>query len=201
MKKIRSFLFSLFSRLGKKNNPEKISENNIELFNTFDKDNHLRPLFDRYQFGTLHSWEFGYAILENINISKSDDDEKQLAKRFSPGQKALYFIWYLDAQVTNGGFIQFYWNGYGKYLAPIIEGLKLIGDIGMVDLVNKANEEFVMHRLEFLEQKQKDDWEPLYNNLQKFDQYDDIYYATHDNMMELIEKYIRQYSEEFVTFE
>jgi uncharacterized protein YwqG len=35
------------------------------------------------------------------------------SKRLSPGQKALFFIWYLDAEVTNGGFIQFYWNGKG----------------------------------------------------------------------------------------
>ena len=79
----------------------------MELYNTYDKLNHLQPFFDRAKFDTLHRWEFGWAILEPINIAKNDEDEKILATKFSPGQKALYFIWYLDAEVTNGGFIQF----------------------------------------------------------------------------------------------
>jgi hypothetical protein len=200
MRAILSFLFSFFRRLRKTNNSNKTSNQAIELFNTFDKENHLQPLFDRSQFDTLHSWDFGYAILEPINIAKSKEDEKLLSKRFSPGQKALYFIWYLDAQVTNGGFIQFYWNGYAMYLPPIINGLKLIGDMAMVDLISKADKEFTTHKKEFLKQKQKDDWEPLYSSLKKFDEFDSIYYATHDRMMTLIEEYARQHPKEFVRF-
>jgi hypothetical protein len=33
--------------------------------------------------------------------------------------------------VRNGGFPQFYLNGYGEYIPPIKEGLKLIGDTAM----------------------------------------------------------------------
>jgi hypothetical protein len=183
-----------------KNKPDNTSSSASELYDTFEKDNHLQPFFDQPVFDTLHSWEFGYAILEPINIAKSEDDEKALSTRLSPGQKALYFIWYLDAQVTNGGFIQFYWNGYDKYLSPIINGLELIGDLAMIQLVNKADNEFRSHRMEFHEQKQKDDWEPLYDNLKEFDEFDSIYYATHDNTMGLIEKYVRQHPEEFVKF-
>jgi hypothetical protein len=112
--------------------PNNISEDSTELFNTFDQDNHLRPVFDKSLFETLHSWKFGYAILETINIAKSKEDENLLSKRLSRGQKALYFIWYLDAQVTNGGFIQFYWNGYSRYLPAIICGLILVGDLAMI---------------------------------------------------------------------
>ena len=105
----------------------------MELYNTFDEANHLQPVFDKAKFSTLHGWDFGWAILEPINIAKGDEDEIELSRRFSPGQKALYFIWYLDAEVTNGGFIQFYWNDYRKYISPILQGLKLIGDTSMFD--------------------------------------------------------------------
>jgi hypothetical protein len=81
---------------------DKPAETLMELYNSFDKDNHLQPVFDKAKFDTLHGWDFGWEILEPINIAKGDEDEFQLSKRFSPGQKALYFIWYLDAQVTNG---------------------------------------------------------------------------------------------------
>jgi hypothetical protein len=95
----------------------------MEIYNVFEKENHLQPIFEKERFDNLHGWEFGWEILSFINIAKSDDNERELSKRFSPGQKALYFFWYLDAQVTNGGFIQFYTNGYRNYLPTIIEGL------------------------------------------------------------------------------
>jgi hypothetical protein len=200
MKRLWSFLTSFLNHGQAKSATNNTSDNTVEFFNTFDKSNHLHPVFDKSRFDTLHSWDFGFAILELINIAKSDDDEKLLSKKLSPGQKALYFIWYLDAQVTNGGFIQFYWNGYAKYLSPITDGLRLIGDNDMLTLIDKADKEFKANIQQFIAQKKKDDWEPLYDNLKKFDEYDDVYYAIHDNMMALIEKYARAYPSEFVNF-
>jgi hypothetical protein len=203
MKHLLTFLLliSLFSCGQAKNKPDKTVDDSVELYNTFEKENHLQPVFDKTKFDTLHGWDFGWALLEPINIAKNDYDETILAKRFSPGQKALYFTWYLDAEVTNGGFIQFYWNGYRKYLPPIIDGLKLIGDTTMIKLVEKADKEYLSHKDQFDLQRQKDDWKPLYENVKKFDEYDSIYYATHDKMMDLIEKYARQNPEEFINFQ
>jgi hypothetical protein len=192
------FLFFTISCGQTENQSNKKANTSMELYNVFDKDNHLQPFFDKTSFDTLHGWDFGWAILEPINIAKGKEDEKLLSKRFSSGQKALYFIWYLDAEVTNGGFIQFYWNDNRKYLPPIIDGLKLIDDTSMLDLVDKADTEYLKHKEQFNLQRQKDDWQPLYNSLKKFDEYDSIYYSTHDRMMELIERYARQHSEEFV---
>jgi hypothetical protein len=172
----------------------------MELYNTFDQSNHLQPLFDKIKFDTLHTWDFGWVVLEPINIANGKEDEKLLARRFSPGQKALYFFWYLDAEVTNGGFIQFYWNNNRKYLPPIIAGLNLIGDTSMLDLVNKADEEYLKHKEQFVLQRQKDNWQPLYDSLKKFEDYDGKYYLLHDRTMELIEKYAKQHPDEFVKF-
>lgn len=173
----------------------------MELYNSFDAINHLQPLFDKTTFDTSHGWDFGWVVLEPINIADSKDDNKLLTTRFSPGQKALYFFWYLDAQVMSGGFVQFYWNGFRKYLPPIIEGLKLIGDTSMLDLVSKADDEYLKHKELFILQRQKDDWQPLYDGLKNFEEYDSIYYTTHDRTMELIEKYAREHTSDFVKFE
>jgi hypothetical protein len=162
-----------------------------------DPSNHLRPELNKTQFDTLKSWDLGWFLLEPINIAKGVDDEVELAKRFSKGQKALYFFWFLDAEVTNGGFIQFYWNGRDMYLPPIIEGLKLIGDKELLDLVNKADKEFEINKKKFEDQREKDDWEPLYDNLKKFDEYDSTYYEIHDKTMTLFEKYARDHPNEF----
>ena len=107
----------------------------MEIYDIFDKENHLQPDFNRETFNVLQGWDFGWEILKTINIAKSRSENKEISKRFSPGQKALYFFWYLDAQVTNGGFIQFYWNDYGNYIPTIKEGLKLINDQELIKLI------------------------------------------------------------------
>jgi hypothetical protein len=168
--------------------------------NHWDKEdalNQLRPELKKNQFDKLSGWELGWFLLEPINKAKDDQHEIELTRQFSRGQKALYFFWFLDGQVTNGGFIQFYWNGYDKYLPAIKEGLKLIGDTVMLELVDKAENEFLLNIKDFIKQRKLDDWEPLYDNLKKFDEYDTEYYDSHDKTMDLIEKYARENSHEF----
>jgi hypothetical protein len=175
-------------------------KNQIELYNTFDSNNHLQPVFDKISFDTLHSWEFGWAILEPINIAPNREQEKLLSKRLSPGQKALYFFWYLDEEVTNGGFIQFYWNDFRKYLPPIIDGLNLIGDKNLLDLIQKADQQYFKYKDKFVFQRNKDDWKPLYDSLKEFSIFDSTYYSIHDKSMDLMEQYARQHTSEFVKF-
>jgi hypothetical protein len=162
-----------------------------------DPSNQLRPEMSKQQFDNLTSWELGWFLLEPINKAMDDQHEIELAKQFSRGQKALYFFWFLDGQVTNGGFIQFYWNGYDRYLPAIKEGLKLIGDNAMLELVDKAENEFILNIKDFIKQRRLDDSEPLYNNLTKFDEYDTAYYEIHDRTIGLIEKYAREHPDDF----
>ncbi len=74
----------------------------VNLYDTFDKSHHLRPEFPKADFNTLRDWDFGWFLLEPLNIAESLEHEVELSKQFSPGQKALYFYWFLDAEVTNG---------------------------------------------------------------------------------------------------
>jgi hypothetical protein len=173
-------------------------ENPTELYTSFDAANHLKPDFKKSLFKKLHSWDLGWALLQPINIASSRNDDKVLTKRFSPGQKALYFFWYLDAQVTNSGFIQFYWNGYREYLPPIIKGLKLIGDETLVDLLSSVDNLYISSKLKFEVQQKAQDWAPLYKDIKEFEDFDQTYYTIHNNTMELIEKYAREFPSDFV---
>ncbi|MEN0007986.1 DMP19 family protein [Flavobacterium nitrogenifigens] len=167
--------------------------NNYEIF---EDENHLRPNFAKSEFDSLTSWDFGWAILEPINLGAND--EVGLSQRLSPGQKALYFFWYLDAEVTNGGFIQFYWNGNRKYLPAIIKGLELIGDRDMLKLVDIADKLYLENKDKIESGGTQEDFSRLYDDLIEFDDLDRIFYDKHDKTMDLIEKYARQNPEEFV---
>lgn len=170
-----------------------------ELYNTFEKENHLRPDFQKADFEELTSWDFGWAILEPINSAADKEAEILLSKRFSPGQKALYFFWYLDGEVSNGGFIQFYWNENRKYIAPILEGLKLIGDKEMISLVEQAEKVYSKNKEKFNKEDSQENFESLYNEVTDFEDLDVKFYDIHDNTMNLIEKYARQNPDAFVT--
>lgn len=134
----------------------------MNLWNTFDPNNHLQPEMKSVEFDSLHSWELGWELLEPLNKATSDEHEIELSQSFSPGQKTLYFLWYLDGQVTNGGFIQFYWNGYDKYLPAITEGLTLIGDAEMRQLVNEVDKYVISNLSTFKKAERNEDFSGAY---------------------------------------
>ncbi|MBC7381749.1 MAG: hypothetical protein H7296_02005 [Bacteroidia bacterium] len=74
---------------GKPNTPE-------DIYAPITNDKPLRPYLNQASFDTLHSWDFGWAILQPLKTAKDDVSEKRLMRRFSSGQKALYSFWYLD---------------------------------------------------------------------------------------------------------
>jgi len=176
----------------------------VNLWNEFDRENHIKPTLSKAQFDSLATWDLGWFLLEPINIIKDrSDDEIRVVKRFSPGQKALHFIWYMDGQVTNGGFIQFYLNDYGKYIPAIIEGLTLIGDSQMIALVNKADSLYLEQKQLFdyqQERIEKEGWGNLYEDLKGFDLLDEQYYNSHAQMMSLLEKFARNNMDDFGSF-
>lgn len=168
-------------------------------FEVFDRSNHLRPYLKRESFDTLHCWDLGWAVLEEISIAQNDEHEVQLAKCFSPGQKALYFYWYLDAQVTNGGFMQFFLNGYQRYVPTIDAGLRLIGDTATAGLLAQAHADCLAHREEFeLVAEGKNDWSWLRERLPRMDKMDEEYFRLHDSTMTRFESFIREHPSEFV---
>jgi hypothetical protein len=169
----------------------------MEIYNIFDADRHLQPEFKKTEFEALIGWDWGWALLEPIDIAQSSDDDEELSKRFSPGQKTLYFFWYLDGQVTNGGFAQFYFNGYRRYLPIITEGLKLIGDHALLAVIEHAENAYLKNQELINRQIAGADPRPLYK-LNDFEFCNSEYFRIHDSTMSLIEKYGRAHPEEFV---
>jgi Domain of unknown function (DUF4375) len=179
-----------------------MSQAEKELYDQFETENHFTPVVAWEKVVDLHGAEFDWEILDAIQSGIKMKDEAAISKRLSPGQKALWFFWYLDGQVTNGGFIQFYWNGYrDNYFAPIVAGLQLLKEYEILELVERAEREFKANIDLFIQQKQKDDSEPLYEALPVFEELDTAYYALNDAAMETIERYIRAHPGEFVKFE
>ena len=50
----------------------------------------------------------------------------------------VYATWYLEAEVYNGGFNQYFWNPSGKFQQQALDGYKLIGANAYAELVAEA---------------------------------------------------------------
>ena len=124
---------------------------------------------------------------------KKKEYEIERNKSLSYGQKALYYWWYLDGQVTDGGFASFYLNGYGPYASTIIKSLEHIGDTAMAELVKKADRIYQKNK-KLMEEAQESDLneDDLYDRLTEMSVLDPKYDQMHDNTMSLIEAYIRK---------
>ena len=124
-------IFNLFGQSKPKNDP----------YWEYNKEKHFIAKVNKGDFFKLTGFDFGWFMLEPItDFIQDNEHEIENGKSLSYGQKALYYWWYVDAQVKNGGFTQFYYNEYGQYAPTIIKALKHIGDNNMAELVNRSYE-------------------------------------------------------------
>ena len=182
-------IFNLFGQNKSNNDP----------YWEFDQSKHFRPKLNTGDFFKLTGFDFGWFVLEPIS-EYIQDRKGELTKgnTLSYGQKALYYWWYVDAQVTNGGFTQFYYNDYGMYVPTIIKGLKHIGDNKMAELVNRSYELYLKENKK-IKDARKDGLEGfsnLYKEVKDFEELDEEYYKLNEQTMKNIENYIRKYPNE-----
>lgn len=160
----------------------------------FIEEKHFKPKLNTGEFYTLTGFDFGWYVLEPLTqFIENFNYEIERGKSLSYGQKALYYWWYLDGQVTNGGFAQFYSNGYGHYVPAIINGLEYIGDTAMANLVKKA-EKIYQKNKKYIDGNVDDNWfSSAYDDkIDEISVLDDQYFDMNYQTMSLIETYIRR---------
>jgi antitoxin component YwqK of YwqJK toxin-antitoxin module len=176
---------SIFNLFGQKNDP----------YWEFDKSVHYRPKLNKGDFFRLTGFDFSWFMLEPVSKFIADREGEILrGKSLSYGQKALYYWWYVDAEVTNGGFVQFYYNGYGQYMPTIIKSLEYIEDKEMVDLLKRADRIYQKNKKLFENDLFDSD---LYDRLEVLSELDSEYYELNEKTMRKIEKFIRKNPNEF----
>ena len=168
-------------------------------FVEFNKEKHFRGKVKWKNVNNLTGEDFLWEILEPMSIMIKDAKyEVSRVKRLSPNQKALHFFWYLDGQVTNGGFIQFYFNGYEVYLPSLKSGLELIGYKDLLKRVIKSENEYDKHKIEFDKMRKKGDLERLYDDLTEFEKMDNWYYKNQEKHYSIVENFVRLNIDDFI---
>lgn len=140
-------------------------------------------------------------------ISKEFKDTKSWSKLFNSLPKGFELVSctlsILDAQVGNGGFNQFFYNGYKESTPKLIKFLSTLGAVKHLDILNKA---IILHDQE----KTNLESQKLYSDksletffasykLTHLNNLDDEWYSIEKELIGLIIKYIRENPEQFIT--
>lgn len=166
----------------------------------YDQAVHFQAKLNTAEYYTSSGFDFAWFVLEPMSEYIGDlKGELKKGKTLSYGQKALYYWWYVDAQVTNGGFTQFYFNDYGKYVPTIINAMKYIGDENMAELVNRSYEIYLKENKKIKDARLggMEAFSNLYKEITDFDELDNEYYEINEVTMKNIENYIRKNPNEF----
>lgn len=162
----------------------------------FDQSKHFKPYLNTEDFFKLSGFDFCWFIMNSIH----DDKEEETKGEFlSYGQKAVYYWSFVESQVTNGGFTQFYFNGYGKYVPTIVKGLRYIKDDTTADLISRSYSLY-LNESNTIKDARKEGFEGfsnLYQELEHLGDLDTEYYNLSDATMKNIETFVRKNPSEF----
>jgi antitoxin component YwqK of YwqJK toxin-antitoxin module len=147
----------------------------------FDRSKHFRPRLNRNDFYRLEGFDFGWFLLEPISVYIGGPPGELIkGDQMSPGQKALYYWWYVDVQVRSGGFTQFYSKKFDKYVPTIIKSLEEIRDKKMAKLIRRTFDTFKVDSSSI-----------------EFDLLSKEYHEINGNTMDHIVSYVRKHPGEF----
>ena len=117
-------------------------------------------------------------------------DELDIVQYSVPEQVVIMIFW-LELEVNNGGFDQFYFNSAGVFANRCPQALRTIGAFRTALIVERANSYFPNgHPPEDREQRQCCLEEIVDNQGKDFDELDDQFYAYEDNLTDLLYDYI-----------
>lgn len=138
-------------------------------------------------------------ICSRFNSDYSNDYE--VVKGLSKGQQAIYSIWWVEAEVNNGGFNQFYFNPSGKFAEMAVDGFKVIGANKFADLMIQANKIYNENKeiLEGFDDGTIESFSKSYED-NPLDSMDQKFYELYkdENLSELRIAYIRKNYTEFI---
>lgn len=180
------------------NQLSRSKSNQNDLFWEFDGSKHFRPKIEKGEFFKLTEYDFAWLLLQPLfNFINTKDQELEKSKSFSYTQKALYFWWHLDSQIANGGFVQFYFKGYGIYMPTILKGLDCVGDKEMGSLLKQVDNIFLNKKALIADLKQQNlTHTEVYERLDELALFDEKYFHLKQRTLSLLENYIRKHPNE-----
>ena len=81
-------------------------------------------------------------VFDNLSEQLPKDYRKEyefITTKFNSSQQAIFLSWWLEGEVNNGGFNQYYTNSSGQYAEMVPQLLEKMGAIRFAELTDRAN--------------------------------------------------------------
>jgi hypothetical protein len=81
------------------------------------------------------------AVIDYVSgrIGEDYDHEREIVAKLPIGAQALYITWWVEAEVNNGGFNQYYWNSSGQFADQAAEAFEFFSAHEHAALMREAN--------------------------------------------------------------
>jgi hypothetical protein len=85
--------------------------------------------------------EVEQAVIDYVSAKIGDDydHEVQIVSKLPIGAQALYITWWVEAEVNNGGFNQYFWNSSGQFADQAAEAFQFFSAHEHAALMREAN--------------------------------------------------------------
>ena len=141
------------------------------------------------------------AIIDYV-IAKLDgryDEEVEIVGALSPGVRATYLTWIVQAEVNNGGFNQYYFNTDGRFASEAVDAFEYFGATQHAALMREANAVRASEEAEMAKFKERGSVEAFSESYKhtQLGPLDDRFHRLAENLSEMRIVRIRQMPEEF----
>ncbi|MDJ1501794.1 DMP19 family protein [Xanthocytophaga agilis] len=143
------------------------------------------------------------AVIDNIQAKISPDfsDEYDVVTKLSTGRQAVYATFYLECEVCNGGFSQFFYNSISVFAEDALYGFERIGAVKLSALMKQAIILYKENKREITEKEDEtiEGYHKFYSD-NPLNKLDDIFYLLikEENLSTLRINYIRNNPNEFL---
>lgn len=164
-----------------------------------------RTIYDHLTVEVLASIpdsEVEQAIVDYVDTKLDDEHavERQIVAALGPGIRALYITWWVEAEVNNGGFNQYYWNSAGRFADDAPAAFEYFSAQQHADLMREANAVRVVEAAAIQKYKDKGTIEAFSASYDesKLGPLDKRFYALTENLSALRIAKIRSSPREFI---
>ena len=148
---------SILKFFGCTSNSEKNSQANKE---QTEFEQIIANSIDEFQNRTIHKSlsteiidstaddELLQVVFDNLSEQIPTDYRKEfkfITTKFNSSQQAIFLSWWLEGEVNNGGFNQYYTNSSGQYADIVPNLLAKMNAFKFADLADRANKTYKSH--------------------------------------------------------
>ena len=114
-------------------------------------------------------------------------------------QHSVLAYHFFREEVMEGGFVQLIQNGYGGYIFdnPFAKSMRMFGAEEFAKLIYKAKKIYDAHKEDLEKERTEDDFMAMYEQYEAFDDLEEEFLNTEEEISATIAEYIDNHLEEF----